>query len=141
MEEILKVTDFILSKHLYTPKQVQKLLFYSYSLYLIKYNEKYSDDMKKLFKGDFEARKHGPVNIQVYEYLKKQPNVKEQVILQDKKHENFIDKILLVFGRYSGLELEEMLKKEMPWIKAYTIKENTKISDEDIYEYYSKYKK
>lgn len=141
MEDIIQVTDYILSKYSYTPKQVQKILFYAYSLYLVKYNDSYSTSMKKLFKGDFEARKHGPVNEQVYKYLKTYPKVKKEVVLKEKIHENFMDKVILVFGYYSGLELEEMLKKEEPWIKAYNQKENTIISDKDIYEFYSKYKK
>ena len=49
MEEIIRITDYILTKGNYTPKQVQKLLFYAYSLYLVKYNKSYSEDMKKLY--------------------------------------------------------------------------------------------
>lgn len=141
MEEIIRITDYILTKGNYTPKQVQKLLFYAYSLYLVKYNKSYSEDMKKLFKGDFEATEHGPVNIKVYKYLKGFRVHMTARTLYEKKNQNFLDKVLLVYGRYSGLELEEMTKQEAPWIRAYSQGKNTIISDKDIFEYYSKYKK
>ena len=141
MEEIIRITDYILTKGNYTPKQVQKLLFYAYSLYLVKYNKSYSEDMKKLFKGDFEATEHGPVNIKVHNYLKGFRVHMTARALYEKKNQNFLDKVLLVYGRYSGLELEEMTKQEAPWIRAYSQGKNTIISDKDIFEYYSKYKK
>lgn len=141
MEDIIRVANYILTKGSFTPKQVQKLLFYSYSLFLVKYNKNYSQNMKKLFEGDFEATEHGPVNIKVYNYLKGFRVCYQIVHLDNRKYERFLNKVILVFGNCSGLELEEMVKKETPWKLAYEKGNHTIIEDKDIFEYYSKYKK
>ena len=62
--------------------------------------------------------------------------------LSDTKIENFINKILMVYGQYSGYELEKMTHNEAPWNLAMAKGRNVVISDSDIYTYFSnKYKK
>lgn len=148
MDTAKKIAKYMLSKKLLTPKQVQKLLYYAYSLYLVKYNDSYKEgQMKKLFEDKIEAWEHGPVIRNVYDYIKKVAMsnqlvaCSEKVNLSDKKTENFIDKILMVYGQFSGYELELMTHAEQPWKEAMNIARNSQISDETIYRYYSnKYK-
>lgn len=152
MDTAIQIAKYMLSKKPLTPKQVQKLLYYAYSLYLIKYNEQYnSEHMNKLFDDKIEAWQHGPVIRSVYDYIKNTAysnelvECKDDIRLSDRRIENFIDKILLVFGQYSGYELELMTHSEKPWKDAYDDEDGPRctniIDDEDIYEFYSdKYK-
>jgi len=148
MDRAKDIANYMLSKKALTPKQVQKLLYYAYSLYLVKYNENYEqENMNKLFDDKIEAWEHGPVIRAVYDYMKKvafsyQPvTCKGKVELSEKRIENFIDKILSVYGQYSGYELELMTHAERPWNEAMEIGRNHVISDKTIYEYFSnKYK-
>lgn len=146
MDTAKQIANYMLSKKTLTPKQVQKLLYYAYSLYLVKYNESFMQEgMNKLFEDKIEAWDHGPVIRNVYDYIKKVAlsnqlvTCNTKIQLSDIKIENFIDKILKVYGQYSGYELEQMTHSEEPWIKT---SKNNIISDEIIYNYYSnKYKK
>lgn len=146
MDTAKQIANYMLSKKTLTPKQVQKLLYYAYSLYLVKYNESFMQEgMNKLFEDKIEAWDHGPVIRNVYDYIKKVAlsnqlvTCNTKIQLSDIKIENFIDKILKVYGQYSGYELEQMTHSEEPWIKT---SRNNIISDEIIYNYYSnKYKK
>ena len=135
----------MLYKKVLTPKQVQKLLYYTYSMYLIKYNKSYKEgEMNKLFEDTIEAWEHGSVIRNVYDYIKKVDfsnelvACKEKVTLCDRKTENFIDKVLAVYGNYSGYELEQMTHNESPWQESMSIGKNTRISDKTIYNFYSK---
>ncbi len=144
MENVIDVANYIRSKKYFTPKQVQKIMYYAYSLYLIKYNDNYSNEMNKLFDGEFEAWKHGPVNRLVYNYMNQTASeiVGKEIKLKEKQNENFLDKVILIFGIFSGNQLEIMTKMEEPWLSAYIpqIDDNAvctnKISDKIIYDYY-----
>ena len=153
METAINVARYMLSKKVLTPKQVQKLLYYAYSLYLIKYNTSYnSENMNRLFNDRIEAWKHGPVIREVYDYIKGIAYSNEpvrcisEVRLSDTRTENFIDKILAVFGSYSGYELEKKTHSELPWQLTYIdcdgeARCDKVIDDELIYRFYSrKYK-
>lgn len=137
MDTAKQIANYMLSKKILTPKQVQKLLYYAYSLYLVKYNDSFMQEgMNKLFEDKIEARGHGPVIREVYHDIKKVALSNELVTcntkiqLSDVKIENFIDKILKVYGQYSGYELEQMTHSEEPWIKT---SRNNIICDEIIY--------
>lgn len=145
MDTAKEIANYMLSKKALTPKQVQKLLYYAYSLYLIKYNDCYDENnMNKLFNDKMEAWAHGPVIRNVYDYIKNVAlsyqlvTCKNKIELSDKKIENFIDKILSVYGQYSGYELELMTHAERPWKEAMNIGRNQVISDKTIYEFFSK---
>ena len=148
MDTAKRIAEYMLSKKVLTPKQVQKLLYYAYSLYLVKYNERYTNErMNRLFDENIEAWEHGPVIREVYDYIKRLAlsnqflALRKEINLSDKKTENFIDKILMIYGQYSGYELEQMTHTELPWKEAMGKARNSKISDETIYNYYSnKYK-
>lgn len=146
MDTAKQIANYMLSKKTLTPKQVQKLLYYAYSLYLVKYNDSFRQEgMNKLFEDKIEAWEHGPVIRDVYRYIKKVAlsnqlvTCNTKIQLSDVKIENFIDKILKVYGQYSGYELEQMTHSEEPWKNTFR---NNIISDKIIYDYYSnKYKK
>lgn len=148
MDTALNIARYMLSKKIFTPKQIQKLLYYAYSIYLVKYNNQYNENnMNRLFKDTIEAWEHGPVIRNVYEDIKTVASsydlisYNKEVNLEDKKTENFIDKIISVYGQFSGYELEKMTHSEDPWIEARKKGRNYKISDKTIYEYYNnKYK-
>lgn len=148
MDTAKEIANYMLSKKALTPKQVQKLLYYAYSLYLVKYNDSYNEEqMNRLFNDKIEAWKHGPVVRNVYDYIKKVAfsnelvACKEKIKLSDEKIENFIDKILTVYGDCSGYELEQMTHSEEPWQEAIKKGRNNPISDNTIYNFYAnKYK-
>lgn len=148
MDTALNIAYYMLSKKILTPKQVQKLLYYAYSIYLVKYNDEYNpNNMNKLFNDKIEAWEHGPVIRDVYDRLKFYGNSSDRIAimrdttLSDKKIENFINKILTVYGQYSGYDLEKMTHSERPWQLAMAQGRNEEITDESIFNYYSrKYK-
>ena len=149
MDKALNIANYMLSKKTLTPKQVQKLLYYAYSIYLIKYNNSYTkDNMNRLFDEPIEAWEHGPVVREVYDHLKYFGHSGDSILLlrneklSDIKTENFINKILAVYGQYSGYELEKMTHNEIPWQVTFEKGRNKEITDESIFEYFSsKYKK
>lgn len=148
MDTALNIANYMLSKKVLTPKQVQKILYYAYSIYLIKYNDEYNENnMNRLFNDKIEAWEHGPVIRDVYDRIKyfaysyESISYNKEVQLSNKKIENFINKILTVYGQYSGYELEKMTHNETPWQLAMAKGRNKVITDQSIYEYYSnKYK-
>jgi len=149
MDTALKIAKYMLSKKALSPKQVQKILYYAYAIYLIKYNDEYNENnMNKLFNDKIEAWEHGPVIREVYDYLKYYGHSGDILRfinnegLSDTKTENFINKILTVYGQYSGYELEKMTHNEEPWKFAFMQNKNEEITDKSIFDYYSKkYKK
>ncbi|MBQ9658040.1 MAG: SocA family protein [Clostridia bacterium] len=149
MDTAVNIANYMLSKKMLSPKQVQKILYYAYSIYLIKYNDEYDENsMNKLFDDKIEAWEHGPVIRSVYEQLRPYGYSYDRIRLignnhlSDTKIENFINKILMVYGQYSGYELEKMTHNEAPWNLAMAKGRNVVISDSDIYTYFSnKYKK
>ena len=105
--------------------------------------------MNKLFEDKIEAWQHGPVVRTVYDYIKGTAYSNElvrcssEVRLSDTKTENFIDKILAVFGSYSGYELEKKTHSELPWQLTYMdcdgeARCDKVIDDALIYSFYSK---
>lgn len=99
-----------------TPLKLQKILYYSQGYYLAKYG-------KPLFKEDFQAWAHGPVNPGVYEKYKDYhyssidyPN--EIVVEFDSETANFLSSIWNVFGIFDGKYLESLTHNETPWIEA-----------------------
>ena len=145
MDTAKQIAEYMLSKKPLTPKQVQKLLYYAYALYLIKYNDCYQKgNMNKLFDDKIERWDNGPVIRNVYNYIKhvamsnELVTCKAEIKLSSPKIENFIDKILKVYGQYSGYQLENLTHSETPWI---VTGRNEVIDDKIIFDYYSeKYK-
>lgn len=122
-----------------TDIQIQKLVYYAYSWYMVKNNG------EKLFEENPQAWVHGPVFRSLFDNMKNYKNFSDtsQVSELDEDITSFLDLIYNMYGNYSGNELEKMTHAETPWIKArnglkpYEHSQNI-IRDEDILECYGK---
>lgn len=122
-----------------TDIQIQKLVYYAYSWYMVKNNG------KKLFEENPQAWIHGPVFRTLFDSMKnyKKFSQTNEVESIDKDVTDFLDVIYNIYGKYSGNELEKLTHSELPWIKArnglksYEFSQNI-ISDEDILKCYGR---
>ena len=115
-----KLTPTDVGKYFYslnndlTDMQIQKLVYYAYAWYMIKNGE------ARLFDESPEAWEHGPVFRSLYDDMKsdkfKENNNEVKKISPNIK--NFLSYIYVVYGKYSGNELENMTHSELPWQKA-----------------------
>lgn len=120
-----------------TDIQIQKLVYYAYSWYMVKNNG------KKLFEENPQAWIHGPVFRTLFDNMKnyKKFSQTDEVERIDKDITDFLDVIYNIYGKYSGNELEKLTHSELPWIKArnglkpYEFSQNI-ILDEDILKCY-----
>lgn len=120
-----------------TDIQIQKLVYYAYSWYMVK------NQGKKLFEEKPQAWIHGPVFRTLFDSMKNYKKFSEtyEIGKLEKDITDFLDVIYNIYGKYSGNELERMTHSELPWIKArnglksYEFSQNT-ISDEDIMKCY-----
>lgn len=99
--------------------KLQKLLYYVQAW-------AYGINKTPMFKGDFEAWIHGPVNREIYnrfnptKYLYSEINVDDcqnKDVSISSEDAEFVDFILENYLKYSGAELERLSHSEMPWIK------------------------
>lgn len=127
-----------------TELQIQKLVYYSYVWYIVKFNDNKNNIVNKLFDERPRAWKYGPVFISIYEQMKfcdkslvckaylKANNVNTKF---DDKAEMILSLVYEFYGKYSGNRLSDMTRYEYPY-------KNTKLGDEikdiDIYEWYRK---
>lgn len=125
-----------------TELQIQKLVYYSYVWYIVKFNDNKNNIVNKLFDERPRAWKYGPVFISIYEQMKfcdksllckaylKANNVNTKF---DDKAEMILSLVYEFYGKYSGNRLSDMTRYEYPY-------KNTKLGDEikdiDIYEWY-----
>ena len=128
----------------FTELQIQKLVYYSYVWYIVKFNDNKNNIVNKLFDERPRAWKYGPVFISVYEQMKfcdkslvckaylKANDVNTKF---DDKAEMILSLVYEFYGKYSGNRLSDMTRYEYPY-------KNTKLGDEikdiDIYEWYRK---
>ena len=128
----------------FTELQIQKLVYYSYVWYIVKFNDNKNNIVNKLFDERPRAWKYGPVFISIYEQMKfcdksllckaylKANDVNTKF---DDKAEMILSLVYEFYGKYSGNRLSDMTRYEYPY-------KNTKIGDEikdiDIYEWYRK---
>lgn len=126
----------------FTELQIQKLVYYSYVWYIVKFNDNKNNIVNKLFDERPRAWKYGPVFISVYEQMKfcdksllckaylKANDVNTKF---DDKAEMILSLVYEFYGKYSGNRLSDMTRYEYPY-------KNTKLGDEikdiDIYEWY-----
>lgn len=139
------VANYFLSKIEMTNKKLQKMLYYAYSWYIV--NNNVNDDVKNvLFNEQPEAWIHGPVFPTMYnKYKDYGRNIIDKYtnpVNISSKLKEFLDKIIEVFGKYNGDQLELMTHNELPWQNARsdikdTLPSNNKIKLKDIYNYYS----
>ena len=128
----------------FTELQIQKLVYYSYVWYIVKFNDNKNNIVNKLFDERPRAWKYGPVFISIYEQMKfcdksllckaylKANDVNTKF---DDKAEMILSLVYEFYGKYSGNRLSDMTRYEYPY-------KNTKLRDEikdiDIYEWYRK---
>lgn len=132
------IGQYFLSKNIeLTDIQIQKLVYYAYSWFMVKNNG------TKIFEERPQAWIHGPVFRTLFDSMKDYKK-----FLNDKGYEEiennikeFLNIIYDIYGKFSGNELEKMTHSEMPWIKArnglrpYEFSQNV-ILDEDIIKCY-----
>lgn len=137
MEDVNDVAAYIKSKGSFTNVKVNIIMYYAYALFLVKYNDKYSKDMLKLFDGVFLASPDGPREIKGYiDKLKikvrKDKNTQKldnkKICLKEKQNEKFLDHVIAIYGEYSEEELKDMVKREEPWQNPYISFEGVLIS-------------
>lgn len=124
--------------------KLQKLAYYADAWHLAFYSEKLINDK-------FMAWIHGPVCRAIYDRFKDYKSLYSMITVEDMREsfnaeslgmvKNHIDKVLHVYAKYSGSQLEEMTHNEEPWINAregYKSAQRceVEISDEDIISYY-----
>lgn len=145
MERILEVAKYFYSKNIQlTDKQIQKLVYYAYSWYIVQYNDDPQNINNRLFEQHPEAWVHGPV----FRHLYNQMNNNRIILLENLNNINlpdnlklFLDIIYNVYGKYTGNQLENLTHSELPWIEArrgYCTDERCAeyLSDKTIYNYY-----
>ncbi len=125
-----------------TPKKLQHLLYYSYVWHLTLNN-------KTLFKNCFNAGIHGPVIQKVNNKFKPYRGINIPTKLFNRDYMlsddeiDIINQVLNIYGKFNGNELESISTKELPWIEARQHispiqMSNNQISNESIYNFYSK---
>ncbi|MEA3391622.1 MAG: DUF4065 domain-containing protein [Candidatus Marinimicrobia bacterium] len=135
----IQTANYILSHSLakkteITPLKLQKLIYYLKVWSII-------DNKPKLIYADFKKWNHGPVNKEVYYHYKKygsKPiplencNYSLNITIEE---ENTLNFILENYLPIQAISLSLMTHREDPWCE---IENNEVISDNSIYEYYSK---
>lgn len=102
--------------------KLQKLLYYVQAWHL-------AFGRGPLFQGKFQAWVHGPVNRQVYDRFKDTHSLFATVGQRDIRAgfdpnklpasaRDHIDDILEAYGKFSGVQLENMTHEEAPWLEA-----------------------
>lgn len=121
-----------------TDIQIQKLVYYAYSWYMVKNKD------KKIFDENPQAWAHGPVFKSLFNSMKhhkKFSSCKDyKKIKLDQELIDFLNEIYNIYSKYSGNELEIMTHAEAPWQNAIRLNKykpsQNEISDEDIVKYY-----
>ena len=122
-----------------TNMKLQKLLYYSYSWYLVKKKGK-----EKLFDEPIEAWQYGPVVKNIYEEYKtngadviKESSSGDVSLLDDDAIE-VIEGVFRVYGDKTAIELMDLSHSEQPWRDSYVEgKEGSVIDDKVIFTYFS----
>lgn len=133
---------FVKSGVLLNHKKLQKMVYYAYSWYLVENNRNEDSLNNKLFNNRIEAWVHGPVCPDLYYAYNnnKISSYKEKRI--DGMTQKILNMIIVIYGKYTGEELERMTHSEGPWKNARSgyskyERSNVEIKDKDIYEFYS----
>lgn len=98
--------------------KLQKICFYIQSWYIAK-------NGRPLFKHDFQAWRYGPVSPRLYSYHRQKVtissndnNIQGNAKNISKEDQKFIESIVKIYGRYTGLQLSDMSHKQDPWKNA-----------------------
>lgn len=152
MATIDDITDYIIysvkseqSRVSLINMKIQKLLYYIQAW-------SYGINNTPLFEGEFEAWIHGPINRHIYDRFSKYKTLYSEIDLTDcirksveltREETVFVDFILENYVKYSGAELELLIRDEIPWIKTRSLIDrneqcNKTISSDLLREYYGK---
>lgn len=123
VNDVYEIAKWFLHTEPMTHKKLQKLLYFSYGIYLAQNNDSPDNLINSLFKNDFEAWVHGPVNPKIYSLYKNNgvnliclENV--EIINFDKTIMDALNKTMEIYGSYSADELENITHNQSPWINA-----------------------
>lgn len=143
MENLFDVAIYIFRKLPFcTDKQVQKITYYAYCWYIVKNNQDGNNITNRLFEQHPEAWIHGPVFHDLYDemtyyrrrFLERQENLKSET-------KEFLDKIVSIYGKYTGNQLEDLTHNEEPWLEARhglpsNVRSREPLKDKVIFFYY-----
>jgi len=143
VNNINKITQWFLHAQPMTHKKLQKLLYFSYGIYLAKNNENGTNLEKTLFENNFEAWANGPVEPTVYNTYKNSGVNFLYVENFDAYDFNLsvmdvLNKTMELYGNYDADELEIISRNQAPWKNArkgllpFEASSNL-LSDADIY--------
>ena len=118
-----KIARWFLHTEPMTHKKLQKLLYFSYGIYLAWHNNDVNKLNEFLFENKFEAWVHGPVDPVIYSLYK---NYGVNYLYIEKEEEfnfnndilNALNKTLEIYGEYSADELENISHYQAPWKNA-----------------------
>ena len=141
--DIKLIVNWFLYNQPMTHKKLQKLLYFSYGIYLVEYNKNELEINDVLFENHFEAWAHGPVDPYVYSIFKKFGvsliSIEENdSSLLSEKVIKILEKTMDMYSLYSADELEEITHLQSPWKNARGNlrpfePSNSRILDRDIY--------
>lgn len=143
VENINDIINWFLFQQPMTHKKLQKMLYFSYGIYLVENNKNCENINDCLFINRFEAWVHGPVDPSVYQIYK---NSGINLISIETCNENVLGKKVLkvlertmeIYSKYDADELEEITHNQIPWKNARKglapwEASNNPILDKDIY--------
>lgn len=143
VDDIYDVAKWFLHTEPMTHKKLQKLLYFSYGIYLVQNNDDANHLNNSLFENKFEAWVHGPVDPKIYSLYKNNginllsiENI--EIISFDQNIMNALNKTMEMYGEYSADELENISHNQAPWMNARKgLKpieaSNNRLSDVDIF--------
>lgn len=143
MENLLDVAKYILDNtSCWSDKKIQKMTYYAYSWYIAINNDK-DYISKRLFMEHPEAWIHGPVFYELYyemTYYRDRFFKREAELRPETK--KFLDKIISIYDRFTGNQLEDMTHSELPWNEARNgrapdERSREPLKDEVIYSYFN----
>lgn len=134
MAKAIEVADYIVRTISVDPLKLQKLLFYTQAVSLVKFGEAAFDD-------PIEAWDYGPVVRSVYDQYRSfsYETIKSDIISPNILNPNVIgsaDLVIEYYGKKSGADLIQETHSEDPWINAYKVGQNTLIDIDSIRNYY-----
>ncbi len=140
---IYDVAKWFLSTKPMTHKKLQKLLYFSYGIYLAQNNTDENSLDDQLFENNFEAWVHGPVDQMIYSLFKyngiNEIYIEEPIVISlNGKILNALNKTMELYGDKEADILEEISHIQTPWINArdgigITEVSNAKLSEKDIF--------
>lgn len=123
VNDIYDIARWFLHTEPMTHKKLQKLLYFSYGIYLAENNDNINNLENCLFENNFEAWVHGPVDPKIYS-LYKNNGIN---LLSIESIETFafeinvmdaLNKTMEIYGNYSADELENISHNQSPWKNA-----------------------